>query len=320
MPKKLMITVVTTISTAIVAMIAPYCRNIGNRRVEKMVDAVERIEKCQSPEADQRQPVAPHRLPQQDRHEVIHQSPAQRRDEQAHQVVDEQSADGPALVPARRSIAAGNFPSRTSRNVQTNAAMKYHSVTYSGPLVRAIGTMKLMATSSSPAKRERVDPDRRLAPFDSLRPSENGSWASDATLACSVGPNTIPTAVAQHDDLPGHEDEPGQAPIGNRLERQPRDGPVQAPQERVRQKAVSDGVGVDHPPAARRQQLDAAQRVPIAPIAAPSAARPASKSPDRSGRPENRPRPAARRRDPRGVRRQRRGKLRVDHDFSGCTR
>ena len=47
--------------------------------------------------------------------------------------------------------------------------MKYQSVTYSGPLVLAIGAMKLMATRSRPSQRERVDPDGRLAPLEALR-------------------------------------------------------------------------------------------------------------------------------------------------------
>ena len=103
-PKKLMTTVVTTNSTAIVEMMAPYCRNIGNRRVEEVVDALQRIEERQPPESDQRQPVAPDRLLQDDRHEVVHHAPAHRRDEQADQVVDEQSADRSGIGAGQRVL------------------------------------------------------------------------------------------------------------------------------------------------------------------------------------------------------------------------
>ena len=55
----------------------------------------------------------------------------------------------PALVPATKYCGM-KLPIAYVRNVHTNAAMKYHSVTYNGPFVRTMGVMKLMATSKSP--------------------------------------------------------------------------------------------------------------------------------------------------------------------------
>ncbi len=55
----------------------------------------------------------------------------------------------PALVPETK-YSGMKFPMAYVRNVQTNAARKYHSVTYIGPVERMIGATKLMATSSSP--------------------------------------------------------------------------------------------------------------------------------------------------------------------------
>ena len=59
------------------------------------MDAVEGIEKGKSPEANQGKSVAPDRLLEHDRDEVIHESPTQRRDEESDKVVDEESTDRP---------------------------------------------------------------------------------------------------------------------------------------------------------------------------------------------------------------------------------
>ena len=164
--------------------------------------------------------------------------------------------------------------------------MKYHDVTYSGPRERTIGAMKLMATSSRPAS-ARGSIQTGVSPHSRpWAPSENGRFASDATLACSVGPKHDAHARGQHDDLPGDEDEPRQAAVEHRLERQPRNGPVQRAQKGVGQKAVGDRVGVHHPPAARREAARCRSADSNAPVAAPSAARPASTgsdSPRRTG-------------------------------------
>ena len=72
-----------------------------DRAVEEVVHALHRVEEGQAPEADQRQRVTPDRLAQQQRHEEVHQPPADRRDEQADQIVNEQPGD-------RRAGGAGD--------------------------------------------------------------------------------------------------------------------------------------------------------------------------------------------------------------------
>ena len=102
--------------------------------------------------------------------------------------------------------------------------MKYQSVTYSGPLSLAIGAMKLMATSSKPGQRQRVDPDRRLAPFQPLRLAEQ-----DARR-----PSTS-TTPARRQKM--KYDKPA---VEHRPQRQPRNRPVQRSQKRVGEEAIGD--------------------------------------------------------------------------------
>lgn len=61
---------------------------------------------------------------------------------------------------------------------------------------------------------------------------------------------------AEDHQLPRNEDEVRQHPAGNLMKGQPWNNPMQRPQECIRQKAVGDGIRVNHPPAARRQEFD----------------------------------------------------------------
>ena len=74
--------------------------------------------------------------------------------------------------------------------------MKYHSVTYSGPLRADDRRHEIDRHEQQAGQGQRIDPDRRFAPLHALAPSENGKLASAAECACNVGPNTMPTAVA----------------------------------------------------------------------------------------------------------------------------
>ena len=57
------------------------------------------------------------------------------------------------------------------------------------------------------------------------------------------------------------EDRIGQAAIENRPERQPGHDPLQHTQEHIGDEPVGDGIGVDHSPAARREQLDSVEGI-----------------------------------------------------------
>ena len=119
-------------------------------------------------------------------------------------------------------------------------------MTYSGPGCWKIGDHEVERDQQQPDQRQRIDPDRRLAPLDAL-----GVAQEDADRR------------ADDHDLPGAEDEPRQLVVEHRPQRQARHDPVQHAEKRVGDEAVGDRVGVHHAPAARREQLDAAQRIVI---------------------------------------------------------
>ena len=77
---------------------------------QEVVDALQRIEEGEAPEADQRQRMAPDRLPQEQRHEVVHQPPAERRDEEADEVVDVEAGDRRARRARAPRTAGGSCP------------------------------------------------------------------------------------------------------------------------------------------------------------------------------------------------------------------
>ena len=163
-----------------------------DRGVQKMMDARQRIEERQAPETDQRQAVAPDRLLENDRHEVVHHAPTDRRDEQADQIVDEQSADRAAAGAAdeilRQKIAHRVGQRRPDERGQE---VPQADIKRPGPLENRDHEVERHQQQSD--QRQRIDPYRRFSPFDALcLPQENADRRAD------------------HDDLPGAEDEPRQ--------------------------------------------------------------------------------------------------------------
>ena len=97
--------------------------------------------------------------------------------------------------------------------------MKYHSVTYSGPLVRTIGAMKLIATSSSPT-----------CASGSI---QTGVSPHSTPCAC---PSRMPTAVDSTTTCQAAKMKYESGRLSTGLQRQPRNRPVQCAQKALARK------------------------------------------------------------------------------------
>ena len=215
-----------------------------------MVNSLERVEERKAPEADQRQPVAPDRLLEQDRHEIVHEAPAQRGHEEPDQVVNEQPSHGPG-GGSRDEVLGHEVPHRVGQEGPDEGGEKIPEADVERPLHLGDGGDVVDRHQQQAELGDRVDPDRRFAPLHCLGLTKDQTHGRGA-----------------YDQLPGPEDRPGQADIqdGDRgviylPKRQPGYDPLKPAQERVGDEPVGDGVGVDHPPAARREELDSGERI-----------------------------------------------------------
>ena len=179
-------------------------------------------------------------------HEEVHQAPADRRDEQADQVVDEEAGDrraGRAGDPELRQVVAHEVD-------QTGPGEGGEEVPQADVQALLAGAQdrrrEVHDHEHQPDQDERVDEDRRLAPLDRLPVS--GQLADDG---------------GGHEELPGAEDDPAELVREDRLPGQARDGEQHAGDERVGDEPVGRHVGVDHADAARRQPLDALERIQV---------------------------------------------------------
>ena len=221
----------------------PVLEEHRDRRVEEVVDAVQRVEERQSPEPDEREPVAPDRLLEQDGHEVVHHAPAQRRDEQADEVVDEQAADC-AGAGAGDEVLRHEVAHRVDHEGPDEGGHEVPVGDVHRPLDAEDGRHEVDRHQQQADLRQGVDPDGRLAPLQPL-----GLAEEDAD------------GRREHDELPGGEDEVGEPLVEHRAERQPGHDPVEHAEEAVGEEAIGDRVGVDHPPAAGRQEFLPVERV-----------------------------------------------------------
>jgi hypothetical protein len=232
-----------------------------------VVDALQRIEEGQTPEADERQAMAPDRPLQQDRHEVVHQAPAERRDEQAHQVVDEQPSDragaraGDGILG--QQVAHGVGQERPHEGGHEVPQRDVHR-----PLAPPDRHHEIHGHQRQPEQGQRVDPEGRLAPLEALGAETHRQVPplrelEQPGLILERGADDDADGRQPDDRLPGHEDEPGKPAARDLVKREPGHRPMERAEEGIGQEAVGHGVGMDHPPAAGREQLDAVQRVPV---------------------------------------------------------
>ena len=145
----------------------PVLEEHRDRRVEEVVDALQRVEEREPPEADQRQPVAPDRLLEQDRHEVVHQPPAQRGDEQADQVVDEQPAHR-AGGGAGDEVLGHEVAHRVGQERPDEGRQEVPEADVERPLDLGDRGDVVDRHQQQAELGDRVDPDRRLAPLQRL--------------------------------------------------------------------------------------------------------------------------------------------------------
>ena len=222
---------------------SPVLKEHRDRGVEEVVNPCEWIEKGQSPETDQRETVRPDRLFKQNRHEVVHGPPAQRRDEQAHQVVDEHTADS-----AGRSSAHEILGDEVAHGIGQECPDKCRCKVPEGHIHRAFD----MADRGHEVNRHQtktdlcqwINPDRRFAPLQPLGFTEHK-----------------PHHRAQNHHLPGKEDEVGEPFVQNRMEGDAWDDPVEDSQKGCGDKPIGHSIGMNHPPSAWREDFNPGQRV-----------------------------------------------------------
>ena len=111
--------------------------------------------------------MAPDRLLEQDRHEVVHQPPAQRRDEQPDQVVDEQPADRPG-GRARDEVLGHEVAHRVGQERPDERRQEVPEADVQRPLDLGDRGDEVDRHQQQAELGERVDPDRGLAPLQPL--------------------------------------------------------------------------------------------------------------------------------------------------------